>query len=423
MKYSEVENLVEQSIAERYCTFAQICRFIETKVKDGLSPIFLQEVTDGMLLDRKLVLMESGNLTAYFMPDKKPHRFWLDGTGKVDIEFNGHNMKKIDGRPKIKFDYERLEQIVSEVKNDTELAKRLNVNRNTILRNKADDEKFLAAYNRGKAKRNKALAMKAKAIIESNKVFNSPNQAAKSIVDEIIGETETNLETFEPETAKETPQKIKENITENITIADFDASDESEKQATVESETPILPEEPNDAELKVVARNVLPEETEPMGTEIPDSSKNTQIQTVAPPLQPIIVNYPVNKKIIPLQNGGEIEITIRANFFDLTREERELFDVLTDLDKSPMPRRKHFAPELKTASENYDAMVGLLRVASGVDSQQSYALDALIALMSAEKSDLETNKLEDWFWDFVCGTNMTPEDFLKSFGIEAEKEQ
>lgn len=89
MKYAEMEKLISRAITERYCTFGQLSKFVQNATDE--TPAFddIQDVLNGMVLEKKIAQTRSGPFTAYFDAKKIPSRFWLDGEGKVGMEFNG----------------------------------------------------------------------------------------------------------------------------------------------------------------------------------------------------------------------------------------------------------------------------------------------------------------------------------------------
>lgn len=209
MKYEEAENIVLTAVKMRYCGFAQIRQFFTMQNK-RLAYGDLETILERAVISKKLVSQHVGRYSVYCLPGKIPTKVWLDGTGRMGMEFNGiktdveilheENLQSNNSRPRTKLDYTKVEAFTAETFNDSELAEKLGVGRNFITRYKKDDVLFKAAYDRGKVKRylcadcGKPRSIgSAKLCRECFRKEESPIHAAKAIVDEIIEETESEL--------------------------------------------------------------------------------------------------------------------------------------------------------------------------------------------------------------------------------------
>lgn len=202
MKYEEAENIVITAVKLQYCGFAQIRQFFAAQSK-RLAYGDLEQILERTVVNKKLVSVCVGRYHIYCLPGKIPSKVWLDGTGKMGMKFDSEpskNGNKPFGRPKAKIDYVAVEKAASECANDTEIAERLNVSRNTLVRRKSEDTGFSAAYNRGREKNPTVRAL--------------PGQIVPTTKIAVIVE-KTAEENVMPEI--EEPQKIEEIITKSIT--------------------------------------------------------------------------------------------------------------------------------------------------------------------------------------------------------------
>jgi len=80
--YEVYKPKILDAIAQKFCTLPQIKKYA------GIERSFdASDLLTWMLDNKEIVRLENANLTAYFLPEKVPVRFWSNGDGGVGVEF------------------------------------------------------------------------------------------------------------------------------------------------------------------------------------------------------------------------------------------------------------------------------------------------------------------------------------------------
>lgn len=81
-KYEEYKKQIIRSIKDWHCTLPQIKGFAGISRSDDIS-----EVLTFMIDQGEVVRLQNEKMTAYFLPEKLPSKFWLSGDGRTAVEF------------------------------------------------------------------------------------------------------------------------------------------------------------------------------------------------------------------------------------------------------------------------------------------------------------------------------------------------
>lgn len=81
-KYEEYKNQIIRSIKDWHCTLPQIKGFAGIRLSDDISEVLTYMIDQG-----EIVRLQNEKMTAYFLPEKLPSKFWLSGDGRTAVEF------------------------------------------------------------------------------------------------------------------------------------------------------------------------------------------------------------------------------------------------------------------------------------------------------------------------------------------------
>jgi len=89
--YEVYKPKILDAISQRFCTLPQIKKYA------GIDRSFdVSDVLTWMLDHEEIVKMENANLTAYFLPEKVPVKFWSNGDGRVAVEYAPKTIEKVE---------------------------------------------------------------------------------------------------------------------------------------------------------------------------------------------------------------------------------------------------------------------------------------------------------------------------------------
>jgi hypothetical protein len=91
MLYREIEQIIFQSIDERFATSARIQKFVEQKILAEIDSRDFQRILDRLVQNNDLVHLSNVAFSAYFYPDRIPVSFFLQHSGRVNAYYDGKN--------------------------------------------------------------------------------------------------------------------------------------------------------------------------------------------------------------------------------------------------------------------------------------------------------------------------------------------